>query len=85
MKGMLKCQHSFFIVFKIFNKLESLEERDHLIDFLNKNVIYISDKTIKQKCMALIQSHQGDPMMLLSAEKSFHSEKSKSSGGPMSH
>ena len=54
MKSMLKCQHSFFIVIKIYNRLEKDDEKDFLADLISKNLVYVNDKTIKQKCLSIL-------------------------------
>lgn len=47
MKSMIKNQQSFFVVNKIFNKLESEEERDQLKALIEKNLQYVNEKQIK--------------------------------------
>jgi hypothetical protein len=52
---MIKCQHSFFIVQKIYNKLETDEQKNVLGALLQKNLCYVNDKLIKSKCLAIIK------------------------------
>lgn len=54
MKSMLKNQQSFFIVQKIYYKIESVEERNQMKILVDKNLSYVNDKIVKQKCLAIL-------------------------------
>jgi hypothetical protein len=55
MKSMLKCEHSFFIVYKIYRRLQTQEEISILAQLIADNMIYIKDKFIKAKCVKIIE------------------------------
>jgi hypothetical protein len=54
MKMLLRSQHSFFIVQKIYTKLETEQDRERMLKLLNENMGHAGDKLIKSKCASLI-------------------------------
>lgn len=54
MKMLLRSQHSFFIVQKIFTKMENEADRERMLKLINENIAHAGDKLIKSKCAALI-------------------------------
>jgi|LauGreDrversion4_2_1035121.scaffolds.fasta_scaffold40053_5 hypothetical protein len=54
MKMMLRSQHSFFIVQKIYTRLESEIDRERVLKLIADNLAHAGDKLIKSKCQALI-------------------------------
>jgi hypothetical protein len=54
MKMLLRSQHSFFIVQKIYSRLIIESDRERLIKMLQENLVHAGDKLIKSKCVALI-------------------------------
>ena len=54
MKMMLRSQHSFFIVNKIYLRLDQDSDREKLLRMLHDNIQHAGDKLIKSKCIALI-------------------------------
>lgn len=54
-KSMLKNASSYYVINKIYNKLESEEQRAVLRDLIEKNLHYVGDKGTKQKCIAIIK------------------------------
>ena len=54
MKMLLRSQHSFFIVQKIYAKLETEQDKEKIVKMLQDNIAHAGDKLIKSKCMQLI-------------------------------
>ena len=54
MKMLLRSQHSFFIIQKIYTKLETEQDRERMLKLFNDNLSHAGDKLIKGKCVALI-------------------------------
>ena len=54
MKMLLRSQHSFFIVQKIYMRLETEQDRDRLLKLIGENLMHAGDKLIKSKCVSLI-------------------------------
>jgi hypothetical protein len=54
MKMLLRSQHSFFIVQKIYTRLEAEEDRDRMLKLIGENLVHAGDKLIKSKCVSLI-------------------------------
>lgn len=55
MKSMIKNQHSIFIVQKIYLRLKVPEDWEVMRNLLEKNLCYVSDKMIKNRCTSILQ------------------------------
>lgn len=62
MKMMLRSQHSFFIVQKIYTRLDSEEDRERVLKLIADNLAHAGDKLIKSKCQALINKGHALPL-----------------------
>ena len=51
---MLRSQHSFFIVQKIYSRLDQESDRERVLKLISENLQHAGDKLIKSKCVALI-------------------------------
>lgn len=54
MKSMIKNQHSIFIVQKIYLRLQAPEDLEIMRNLLEKNLCYVSDKMIKNRCTSIL-------------------------------
>lgn len=54
-KSMLKNSSSYYVIQKVYNKLETEEQRMILRDLMEKNLHYVGDKGTRQKCIAIIK------------------------------
>lgn len=62
MKMMLRSQHSFFIVQKIYTRLDSEEDRERVLKLIADNLAHAGDKLIKSKCQSLINKGHALPL-----------------------
>ena len=51
MKMLLRSQHSFFIIQKIYNKLDQQVDREHILKLIHENIVHTGDKLIRSKCI----------------------------------
>lgn len=51
MKMLLRSQHSFFIIQKIYSKLDQEADRERILKLINENIAHAGDKLIKGKCI----------------------------------
>eukprot|EP00347_Sterkiella_histriomuscorum_P024490 403330933 len=63
MKSMIKNSHSIFIVQKIYNRLVSNDDKEILRSLIEKNLIYVSDKMIKSRCLNILQEQSPSTKM----------------------
>jgi hypothetical protein len=54
MRSLLKYQHSFFIVQKIYTRLEDEGDRERMLKMLSDNLPYAKENLIRSKIQALI-------------------------------
>lgn len=54
MKMLLRSQHSFFIIQKIYNKLDQQVDRERILKLIHENIVHAGDKLIRSKCIQLI-------------------------------
>lgn len=55
LKSMIKNSSSFFVVQKVFHKLQSQEDKETLKAHLEKNMTHVSDKSIRARCQSLLK------------------------------
>lgn len=56
---MIKNQQSFFIVQKIYYRLDPRDEKPLMRALLEKNLCHASEKMVKQKCLAILNEVSG--------------------------
>jgi hypothetical protein len=71
-KMLLRSQHSFFIVQKIYNRLDSEADRQRVLELLHENIANCGDKLIKSKCMAIINKGPALPPQQPNAPAASH-------------
>jgi len=54
MKMLLRSQQSFFIIQKIYTKLDQEVDRERILKLIHENIAHAGDKLIKSKCIQLI-------------------------------
>jgi hypothetical protein len=56
---LLRSQHSFFIIQKLYNKLDEQADRESILKLIQDNLVHATDKLIKTKCTQLINRGSG--------------------------